>query len=422
MRVQCFQIPLDSLNPHESVACTRSFLTDGRQHYIVTPNPEMVMLAKSDRVFRQALRNADLSLIDGVGLALALRFLGYGRVQRTTGVDWLTLFFRAVPPGTKFFFLGGLRGVAAQAAANARAEWKVIICGTAEPPQGTYESSNALCVVDGDHHRATMQAIQTSEPDVLVVALGHGQQEKWLATFLPECPTVKVAIGVGGALDYLSGHARRAPIVLRRFGLEWLWRFVHEPQRCGRIWTATIAFPAEAVRWWFSMHFMYRESVVGCIVNGRGEVLIVQRLDNPGHWQFPQGGREPGETAYEAVKREMREELGLTQLNLMGQSRPNVYRYTWVQTHEKISVREERRRYGYRGQRQTVFYLRFTGSNDTINLDRKEHIAWRWVPADNLLASLHPVRQALGRIALNGLRKYTNEQLSDRTPRPYGER
>ena len=58
-------------------------------------------------------------------------------------------------------------------------------------------------------------------------------------------PGVKVAIGIGGTFDYLSGGAKRAPRWLRKLGLEWLYRLIKEPKRLGRIWRATAVFG-----WW----------------------------------------------------------------------------------------------------------------------------------------------------------------------------
>ena len=76
----------------------------------------------------------------------------------------------------------------------------------------------------------------------MFVAFGHGKQEKWIAQNLRDLPSVKIAMGVGGAFDFISGHVKRAPKFMRRIGLEWVWRLILQPCRVGRILKATIVF------------------------------------------------------------------------------------------------------------------------------------------------------------------------------------
>jgi len=75
-----------------------------------------------------------------------------------------------------------------------------------------------------------------------LVALGAPRQEKWIAENLAKVPSVKVAIGVGGAFDFLSGKIRRAPVFMQKMGLEWFWRLMQEPKRLPRIFNAVIVF------------------------------------------------------------------------------------------------------------------------------------------------------------------------------------
>ena len=93
-----------------------------------------------------------------------------------------------------------------------------------------------------------MEKIREEAPDILLIALGHGKQEKWIAAHLPELPSVKVAMGVGGAFDFIAGRVLRAPRILRRLGLEWLWRLILQPSRLPRIWRAVIKFPILVLR------------------------------------------------------------------------------------------------------------------------------------------------------------------------------
>jgi N-acetylglucosaminyldiphosphoundecaprenol N-acetyl-beta-D-mannosaminyltransferase len=77
-----------------------------------------------------------------------------------------------------------------------------------------------------------LHRIEQSGADILLVALGHPKQDKWIARNRDRLP-VSVAIGVGCTFDLIAGRRTRAPRWMRRTGLEWLFRLVHEPNRLG---------------------------------------------------------------------------------------------------------------------------------------------------------------------------------------------
>jgi len=85
--------------------------------------------------------------------------------------------------------------------------------------------------------------IAEKKPDILLVAYGAPKQTLWLEKHLANLPSVRIAIGVGGAFAILSEDKPRAPRWLQRLNLEWLWRLFLEPSRWRRIWNATIEFP-----------------------------------------------------------------------------------------------------------------------------------------------------------------------------------
>jgi len=223
------------------------FFVDGESHMIVTPNPEMILVAASDPIFKACLNTADLAIPDGVGLIFASRVLRTEPITtRVTGVDTLELLATiCAQQGEKLFLLGGVSGVAQKASlALSRSIGKETINFVAYDDGGIIEQKNGKWQMNP----AVLEHIKQEAPAVLAVALGHGKQEKWIRDFLPHLPSVKIAIGVGGALDYLSGTVPRAPRLMRRLGLEWLFRLLCEPRRIVRIWRAVIVFPL-AVIW-----------------------------------------------------------------------------------------------------------------------------------------------------------------------------
>lgn len=397
MTLNFFSLHFDNIEVEQAIAQAMSFLNGDKQHYIVTPNPEIVVRAEHDHWFREALWNADMSLIDGFGLAQALRFLSGAKIYRNTGSDFILELFKSVGASKTFFFLGTRFGVGKRAAQIAGERFQTKVVGFAEPLPKLYSVDDEIKIMRSDEHQKIIDDIRESKPEILVVALGHNLQEKWMYQFLKDVPSVKLAIGVGGALDYLSGDIPRAPKWLRVIGGEWAWRLIVEPWRFKRIIDATIVFPYVVLRWCVRIRYMYRSSYVGCLINKEGKLLLVSRADHPTEWQFPQGGKEYGETAEQAILREMHEELGTDKLRIVWQSRPNVYRYDFTSL---PGGDRAARYYGYRGQQQTIFFLQFLGDDNDIHLDASEHLSWQWVQPENVLNVLSFARRDMGKILL----------------------
>ncbi len=206
-------------------------------HQICTANPEFVMMAQRDSVFREALNAADLVLPDGVGLLWAARWQGQPLPERVAGSD---LIYRiaelAGRHGWRLYFLGAAEGVAEQAAARLHTlypGWQLA---------GAFAGSPR--VEDED---ALVARIQHARPDVLMVAYGAPAQDVWIARHRTRL-NVPVNMGVGGSFDFVAGLAERAPIWIQRLGLEWLHRLARQPWRWRRILTATVAFPVRVLR------------------------------------------------------------------------------------------------------------------------------------------------------------------------------
>lgn len=195
-----------------------------RTYQICTASPEFVMIAQDDDAFMHVLRQADLCVADGAGLLLAARFLGRPLPERVTGSDGLPLIAeRAAQAGWKLFLLGAAPGVAEQAAANLTRRYPGLRI------VGTYAGSP-----DPAEDDALVERINASQADILFVAYGAPRQDLWIARNAPRL-SVKVAIGVGGAIDFAAGRVPRAPRWMQRLGLEWLYRLYREPWRWRRM-------------------------------------------------------------------------------------------------------------------------------------------------------------------------------------------
>lgn len=259
-RVSVLGVDFDGVTLNEATDLIRALHDGPGQHYIVTPNPEIVLMAQRDDAYRRILNAASLKVPDGIGILwaaslqnipsrLAKMVLGGLRLgllvffqklfssplpERVTGVDLMEhIVHSSYLWKTKVFLLGAAPGVAEAVAQK----WRF------DAIAGTYAGS--------PHSRdeaAIVKRINASGATLLFVAYGAPAQEKWIVRNLGKMPNVKVAFGVGGAFDFFAGKRSRAPQWLSRIGLEWLWRFAQEPKRFKRIWNAIIRFPINVLK------------------------------------------------------------------------------------------------------------------------------------------------------------------------------
>jgi len=218
----------DNVNYDQALSLIEGLVVSGNLHQAVTVNPEFIVAAQSDDDFRSILNASSLALPDGVGLLWAARFLGHPLQERVTGTDTVQrVAALAAQKGYSLFLLGAAPGVAVATAARLCQVYPGLRIA------GTHAGSPAL-----EEKDEIVRLMQRAKPDILFVAYGAPQQDKWIARNL-ERLGVPVAMGVGGAFDFISGRAKRAPSWLQRVGLEWLHRLLHEPWR----WRRMLALP-----------------------------------------------------------------------------------------------------------------------------------------------------------------------------------
>lgn len=191
---------------------------------ISTVNPEFIVDAYRDPNFADTLAQVDLRVPDGIGVLWAANRSGASLHERVTGSDGIDHICReAAVNGWRVFFLGAAPGVAEQAAVRLRARYpSLIVCGA-------YSGSP-----DTEDWPAIDNYLSATSPDILFVAYGHPRQDIWIREHIHDLPAA-VAIGVGGAFDFVAGVTRRAPLWMQRLGIEWLHRLLNEPWRWRRI-------------------------------------------------------------------------------------------------------------------------------------------------------------------------------------------
>jgi N-acetylglucosaminyldiphosphoundecaprenol N-acetyl-beta-D-mannosaminyltransferase len=209
----------------------RTFAAHGRLCQIATYNPEYAIAARNDRRFLDAIRRCELVTADGIGIVLAAKLRGR-TLERVTGVRLLELLAATNQP---LFLLGAGPGVAERAASNL----------LSQQPRACIAGWWSDGTPDPALDETTIARIRDSGARVLAVAYGAPAQVFWIDRNRAALSAagVRIAIGVGGALDYWSGEASLAPEPIRRIGLEWFWRLLREPRR----WRRQLALPQFAL-------------------------------------------------------------------------------------------------------------------------------------------------------------------------------
>jgi len=217
---------IDRVGLAEAAGRVETYLRSPGLHQVVTVNLDYLRIAQAEPAFRDAINQADLAVADGMPLVWASRLAGRPVPERVTGNALVEQCCRlAATTGKSIFLLGGRPGIA-EAASRAirRGHPGAVVAGVYSPPFGPLGPRDDRRIVD---------RINRSGAHILFVALGAPRQDTWIRAHRHSLD-VKIAMGVGCALDVLAGAVPRAPRWMQRTGLEWLHRLRLEPRRLWR--------------------------------------------------------------------------------------------------------------------------------------------------------------------------------------------
>lgn len=223
-RIDILGVGIDRVNNQEALQCIRTFIASGKPHRVITANPEIIYRAQNDEKMHNMVQTADLVTADGAGVVWASRQLGQPLQERVTGIDLVNLICaQAAKENWKIYILGSAPGVAATAAIN-------------------IQNKFPGCSIVGTHHgyfdkkeeKRIIAELEQLRPDVLFVALGAPKQEYWIADHIQHLQ-IPVGMGIGGSMDVLSGNIRRAPKLMQKLNVEWLYRLITQPTRFKRM-------------------------------------------------------------------------------------------------------------------------------------------------------------------------------------------
>ncbi len=191
---------------------------------ISTINPEFIVDAHRDSAFADILAQVDLRVPDGIGVLWAANINGAALRERVTGSDGIERIGQAAAlNGWRVFFLGAAPGVAAQTADQLRKRYPSLIVS------GIHSGSPAPTDWPAIH-----EYLSATSPDILFVAYGHPSQDIWIRNHVHELPAA-VAIGVGGAFDFVAGITQRAPTWMQRWASNGCIACCREPWRWRRM-------------------------------------------------------------------------------------------------------------------------------------------------------------------------------------------
>lgn len=261
--MRILNIRVDNITFDQTLAKIEQFIHSRKSHQICTVNPEFIMAAQHDIEFRHIINQADICTCDGAGLLLLAQIFKQKLSERVTGVELVEkLAYLSQKNGYKLFLLGGEQNVAQKTAMALKSKYpRVNIVGiyAGQPKikpiskkiwRANYHVKKTLDLTTArnlsDPNLKIIDQVTKTRPHILLVAYGAPKQDKFIARYKKELG-VPVMIGVGGAFDFISGHAKRAPKIFQIIWLEWLWRLFFQPWRLKRIYTAVLKFPMTVI-------------------------------------------------------------------------------------------------------------------------------------------------------------------------------
>ncbi len=194
---------------------------------IVSLNPEILVLTDQDKRFKDIIRTAQITIIDGTGIVMAARWLNIATGPRLTGVDLCKRLLDMAGDIRLTVLLIGGRGNLA---------YKVAECYEQLYPEANFYGIEGIKDIKNprkEEEAEIFSIVRRMKPCLVIAAFGSPDQEIWLDRHTKEFNGM-VVMGVGQGLDVLGGKVRRAPFILRKSGLEWLYRLLTQPWRWRR--------------------------------------------------------------------------------------------------------------------------------------------------------------------------------------------
>jgi len=196
--------------------------------HIASINPEILIQALRDDEYKKIIEKSQIHIIDGIGVVMAAKILGINVGARITGVDLTSELFSYANNGSlRVLLIGGGETVAEKLADCQQSRLRKARF------RGIMGVKNVRIGCTKKEREKIDSIVIDFKPHLVFVAFGSPFQEKWIWKNRALLKGA-VCMGVGGTFDFLSGNIARAPMVMRNYGLEWLYRLVRQPWRIKR--------------------------------------------------------------------------------------------------------------------------------------------------------------------------------------------
>jgi N-acetylglucosaminyldiphosphoundecaprenol N-acetyl-beta-D-mannosaminyltransferase len=198
--------------------------------FVITANPETLMIGQRDAEYDAILRSADTTIVpDGIGVVKGANMLRIPLKGRVTGVETVQGLFGLLNEKKRSLYLFGAK--------------KEVLELLKDKLAAEYPNIQLAGACDGyaPDKDAIFDEIVALQPDVVLVAMGIPMQEKLISKHYHRFQK-GIFIGVGGSFDVLSGSKKRAPAIFCKLNLEWLYRILCEPSRFKRFYDSNVKF------------------------------------------------------------------------------------------------------------------------------------------------------------------------------------
>ncbi|MEX1122468.1 MAG: WecB/TagA/CpsF family glycosyltransferase [Balneolales bacterium] len=198
------------ISSSKAISCSRK---------VFFTNVHSIHLAKKDSDLYRCISNADMVLPDGSGLKIAGKVLNKPVKENLNGTDFTPIVcLMAESMGRSVYLLGAKKDVLIKCKKNLTKEFPNLNIIGAQ--HGYFDAAEEKKIIED---------INKKKPDILLVAMGSPFQEKWITHNAPRLKA-RICLAVGGLFDFLSEELERAPLWMRKLGLEWVFRLLQDPR------------------------------------------------------------------------------------------------------------------------------------------------------------------------------------------------
>ena len=420
-QVDVADLKLNPLTKQELLSLIEERIRENKKTFLTTLYSEFLYHSLRDREVRGMLNKADIAIADGIGVIWAEYFLSRpfsfsGYYLKIVQAWWQVVYtgasillspkslYRVFPEkivGADLFWdLASL--------ANENNYSLYLLGGYGDTTQRVKEKLlvkfPTLNIVGASNKSPNetgtiVEDIKNTKPDMLLVAFSSITQERWIVQHFSDLP-IKFAVGLGGTFDYVTGKRLQPPKFVRSLGLEWFYRLFTQPHRIVRIYQAFWGLILSLVRYKVFMNSGFRKNAAAVVIDKENKILIVKR--NPhdpylistgdasskkfnNYWQFPRGGVDGIETYQQAAKRELWEEVGLSDVEFMSLA-PETTSYEWNNAKRPLLGNV----YKHKGQEQHIVFFKYLGDSSEIKLDNRELVDYMWVDIGDLNSIFNP--------------------------------